>query len=80
VLLSKPHEYSCWLDHTASYTDFKKEMWDQMVAPFFECSFGLLAPHGQLGFIVANAFAKREFGGPLVESFLALPDTSLEVL
>jgi type III restriction enzyme len=27
VLLSKPHEYSCWLDHTASYTDFKKEMW-----------------------------------------------------
>jgi hypothetical protein len=29
VLLSKPHEYRRWLDHTATYTDFKKEMWDE---------------------------------------------------
>jgi hypothetical protein len=27
VLLSKPHEYWRWFDHTATYTDFKKEMW-----------------------------------------------------
>jgi hypothetical protein len=26
-LLSKPHEYWRWLDHTTTYTDFKKEMW-----------------------------------------------------
>jgi hypothetical protein len=29
VLLSKPHEYWRLLDHTATYTDFKKEMWDE---------------------------------------------------
>src|ERR1022692_962651 len=27
VLLSKPYEYWRWFDHTATYTDFKKEMW-----------------------------------------------------
>jgi hypothetical protein len=27
VLLSKPHAYWHWFDHTATYTDFKKEMW-----------------------------------------------------
>jgi hypothetical protein len=27
VLLSKLHKYWRWLDHTATYTDFKKEMW-----------------------------------------------------
>jgi nitrate/nitrite transporter NarK len=26
-LLSKPHEYWRWLDHTATYSEFKKEMW-----------------------------------------------------
>lgn len=40
-----------------------------LLAPFFERSFGLLAPDGELGFIVSNAFAKREFGKPLVEEF-----------
>lgn len=40
-----------------------------LVCPFFELSFGLLRPSGQLGFIVSNAFAKREFGKPLVEDF-----------
>jgi type I restriction-modification system DNA methylase subunit len=40
-----------------------------MLCPFFELSFGLLRPGGQLGFIVSNAFAKREFGKPLVENF-----------
>src|SRR5450756_1555905 len=29
VLLSKPHEYWRWLDHTTTYTEFKKEMWDK---------------------------------------------------
>jgi type I restriction-modification system DNA methylase subunit len=41
----------------------------QLVCPFFEMSFGLLRPRGQLGFIASNAFAKREFGEPLVEDF-----------
>ncbi|MDO8578011.1 MAG: hypothetical protein Q7R50_02400 [Dehalococcoidales bacterium] len=40
-----------------------------LVAPFFNLSFDLLRPGGQLGFIVSNAFAKREFGKPLVEDF-----------
>ena len=37
-----------------------------MLCPFFELSFGLLKSGGELGFIVSNAFAKREFGIPLV--------------
>jgi len=41
----------------------------QLVCPFFELGFGLLKPSGQLGFIVSNAFAKREFGKPMVENF-----------
>src|SRR5205823_6731199 len=45
-----------------------------LVCPFFEMSFGLLRPNGQLGFIVSNAFAKREFGKPLVEDFLSTID------
>jgi hypothetical protein len=38
----------------------------QMLCPFFDLSFGLLKARGQLGFIVSNAFATREFGIPLV--------------
>lgn len=45
-----------------------------LVCPFFELSFGLLKPDGQLGFIVSNAFAKREFGKPLVEGFFPTVD------
>ena len=26
-MLSKPHEYWRWLDHTTTYSEFKKEMW-----------------------------------------------------
>ncbi|MFA7233301.1 MAG: hypothetical protein WC076_04230, partial [Terrimicrobiaceae bacterium] len=40
-----------------------------LICPFFDLSFGLLRPKGQLGFIVSNAFAKREFGQPLVDNF-----------
>jgi hypothetical protein len=40
-----------------------------LICPFFDLSFGLLRPKGQLGFIVSNAFAKREFGQPLIEKF-----------
>jgi hypothetical protein len=58
----------------------KREMWRerwprvchktyQLLCPFFELSFGMLRPDGQLGFIVSNAFAKREFGAPLVRIF-----------
>ena len=45
-----------------------------LVCPFFEMSFGLLRPNGQLGFIVSNAFAKREFGKPLIEDFFPTID------
>ena len=45
-----------------------------LVCPFFDLSFGLLRPGGQLGFIVSNAFAKREFGKPLIESFFPTVD------
>jgi hypothetical protein len=27
IVLSKPHEYWRWRDHTTTYTEFKKEMW-----------------------------------------------------
>jgi hypothetical protein len=58
----------------------KRELWRErwprvchmkysLVAPFFEMSFGLLRIGGQLGFIVSNAFAKRDFGEPLVKRF-----------
>ncbi len=45
-----------------------------LVCPFFELSFGLLKPAGQLGFIVANAFAQRDLGQPLVENFFPTVD------
>lgn len=60
----------------------KRELWRQrwpsvctknyqMVCPFFALGLSLLLrPAGQLAFIVSNAFAKREFGKPLVEHFL----------
>lgn len=58
----------------------KRELWRQrwprvcvgtyqLVCPFVELGFGLLWLGGELGFIVSNAFAKREFGRPLVEVF-----------
>ena len=45
-----------------------------LVCPFFELSFSLLRPNAQLGFIVSNAFAKRDFGKPLVEAFFPTVD------
>jgi hypothetical protein len=45
-----------------------------LLVPFFPLSFGLLKPGGELGFIVSNAFAKREFGKPLVEQFFTKID------
>ncbi len=58
----------------------KRELWRErwprvclgkyhLLCPFFELGFDLLKNGAQLGFIVSNAFAKREFGKPLVESF-----------
>src|ERR1035441_9390346 len=35
VLLSKPHEYWRWLDHTATYSEFKKEMWDHTLTMYW---------------------------------------------
>jgi hypothetical protein len=45
-----------------------------LVCPFFDLSFSLLRPGGQLGLIVSNAFAKRDFGKPLVEDFFPTVD------
>jgi type I restriction-modification system DNA methylase subunit len=56
----------------------KRELWRQrwprvcaskyhLLCPFFDLSFGLLRNSGELGFIVSNAFAKRDFGEPLVQ-------------
>jgi hypothetical protein len=45
-----------------------------LVCPFFALSFGLLNLSGELGFIVSNAFAKRDFGKPLVEAFFPVVD------
>src|SRR5208283_3671933 len=45
-----------------------------LVCPFFDLSFGLLRPGGQIVFIVSNAFAKREFGKPLIEKFFPTGD------
>jgi N-6 DNA Methylase len=42
-----------------------------LLAPFTELSLAkLLRPRGQLGFIVSNAFATRDFGKPVVEQVL----------
>lgn len=46
----------------------------QMVCPFFALGFGLLRRRGHLGFIVSNAFAKREFGKPLIEDLFPTLD------
>jgi hypothetical protein len=46
----------------------------QLVCPFFELSFSLLTRGGQLGFIVSNAFTKREFGKPLIENLFRTVD------
>jgi hypothetical protein len=47
-----------------------------LLVPFFERAFKILQPKGHLGFIVSNAFAKREFGKKLVEELL--PQYKLE--
>ncbi|WP_150252418.1 BREX-2 system adenine-specific DNA-methyltransferase PglX [Nocardiopsis deserti] len=41
-----------------------------LTAPFTECAFALARPGGCVGLLTANSFMKREFGKPLVESFL----------
>src|SRR5260370_25627356 len=38
VLLSKPHEYWRWVDHTTTYSEFKKEMWAEIDA-FVEAAY-----------------------------------------
>jgi len=45
-----------------------------LLVPFFPRSFGIMAKDAQLGLIVSNAFAKREFGQPLIESFFPTVD------
>lgn len=41
-----------------------------LTVPFTECVFDLARPRGRVGLLMANSFAKREFGKPLVEEFL----------
>jgi hypothetical protein len=45
-----------------------------LLIPFFPRAFGIMAADAKLGFIVSNAFAKREFGKPLVEQFFPKVD------
>ena len=45
-----------------------------LICPFLDLSFSLLRCGGQLGFIVSNAFVKREFGKPLIEDFFPTVD------
>jgi hypothetical protein len=60
----------------------KRELWRKrwprvcaskyhLLCPFFELSFSLLQRKGEIGFIVSNAFAKRDFGQPLIENFFS---------
>jgi hypothetical protein len=70
VTARNPHKRELWRERwpLVSHRKF------QLLAPFFACSFDLLKPSGELGFIVSNAFAKREFGRPLVEQFFSKVD------
>ena len=63
----------------------KRELWRQrwprvcegiyqLVCPFLELGQTILKPSGELGFIVSNAFIKRDFGKPLVEKFFTTID------
>jgi type I restriction-modification system DNA methylase subunit len=63
----------------------KRELWRQrwprvctgtyqLVSPFVQLGFELLRPEGELGYIVSNAFWKRDFGEPLVAKFLPSVD------
>src|SRR5262245_58080900 len=45
-----------------------------LLCPFFEMSFSILRQDGQLGFIVSNAFTRRELGGPLGQDFFPIVD------
>ena len=45
-----------------------------LLCPFFELGFNLLRTDGELGFIVSNAFAKRDFGKPLIEKLFPAID------
>ncbi|MFO8102106.1 MAG: hypothetical protein R6U37_08090 [Dehalococcoidia bacterium] len=47
-----------------------------LICPFLDLGFSLLQSSGQLGFIVSNAFTKREFGKPLIEGLF--PNIELE--
>ncbi|HEV3146218.1 MAG TPA: hypothetical protein VGZ47_20190 [Gemmataceae bacterium] len=54
--------------------DLYRERWPRvctgnylLLCPFFELSFGIMRSGGQLGFIVSNAFARRDVGKSLVE-------------
>ncbi len=65
----------------------KRELWRErwhpfcfkkyhLLVPFFPLARDILRPGGQLGYIVSNAFATRDFGRPLVE--LLLPAVDLQ--
>ena len=63
----------------------KRELWRErwptvcegkyhMLCPFFALGLDLLRADGELGFIVSNAFAKRDFGRPLIENLFSNVD------
>lgn len=65
VTARSPERRALWRERWPRSTSGKYHM----LCPFFELSFGLLRKSGQLGFIVSNAFATRDFGEQLVEGF-----------
>jgi hypothetical protein len=59
-LLLKPHEYWRWLDHTTTYSEFKKEMWvDTSKVRLLLAEIAKAAQHAQL--IVASHEKEKFF-------------------
>jgi len=61
--------------------DLWRDRWPQVCAgkyhllcPFLALSFDLMRSNGELGFIISNAFTKREFGKPLIENLFTKVD------
>jgi len=62
VALSKPHECWRWLDHTATYIDFKKEMWAKMPS----CLVLDVSLPGVSGLDLQQELAKSELQIPII--------------
>ncbi len=70
VMAANSRSCELWRERWSPYCYRKYHM----LVPFFPLSFGLLRRGGELGFIVSNAFATRDFGKPLIELFFPTID------